>query len=85
MKDNINLSPEQLNALLNKVSGSTGASKNEIMEAMNSGNLEDLVMKTLKPSQANKLQSILKDKKAADELLSSPQARQLLKKLLGEK
>ena len=42
---------------------------------------EDYLMKQLKPEQSRKLQDILRDKTAIEQLLSTPQAQMLLKKL----
>lgn len=46
---------------------------------------EDYLMKQLKPEQSKKLQEILNDKTAIEQLLSTPQAQGLLKKLTEDK
>lgn len=45
---------------------------------------EDYLMQQLSPTQSEKLQAVLQDENAAKELLSTPQAQSLLKKLMGE-
>lgn len=45
---------------------------------------EDYLMQQLSPTQSQKLQEVLENEDAARELLSSPQAQSLLKKLMGD-
>lgn len=45
---------------------------------------EDFLMQKLNPAQSKKLQEIMKDKDAMSQFLSTPQARNLLKKLTEE-
>ena len=41
---------------------------------------QDYLMKQLKPDQSKRLQELLSDKTAMEQLLSTPQAQELLKK-----
>ncbi len=45
---------------------------------------EDYLMQQLSPTQSQKLKEVLENEDAARELLSSPQAQSLLKKLMGD-
>lgn len=45
---------------------------------------EDYLKEQLTPAQSEKLEKVLHDENAARELLSTPQAQSLLKKLMGE-
>lgn len=45
---------------------------------------EDFLMQKLNPAQSKKLQEIMKDKDTMSQFLSTPQARNLLKKLTEE-
>lgn len=45
---------------------------------------EDYLMQQLSPTQSEKLEEVLRDENAARELLSTPQAQSLLRKLMGE-
>ncbi len=45
---------------------------------------EDYLMQQLSPTQSKKLKEVLENEDAARELLSSPQAQSLLKKLMGD-
>lgn len=78
------IAPEKVEELIDLVSTKTGTSKESLKNYVQSGQLEKIV-NNLKPNQASKLQAILSDKKAAEELLSTPKAQQLLKKILQSK
>lgn len=57
---------------------------NEIVNGMknqrNKSEAQDFLMKKLNPDQSKKLQEVLSDRSAMEQLLSSPQAQELLKK-----
>jgi hypothetical protein len=46
---------------------------------------QDFLMKKLNSSQSKKLQEVMSDKDALAQLLSTPQAQDLLKKFMGDK
>ena len=46
---------------------------------------QDFLMKNLNPSQTKKLQEVMSDKNALAQMLSTPQAQELLKKFMGDK
>lgn len=46
---------------------------------------QDFLMKNLNPSQTKKLQEVMSDKNALTQMLSTPQAQELLKKFMGDK
>ncbi len=46
---------------------------------------QDFLMKSLNQSQTKKLQEIMNDRSALEQLLSTTQAQELLKKFLGDK
>ncbi len=60
----------------------------EIMEEMKKNkskkDAQDFLMEKMTPSQTNKLQEVLSDKDALQQLLSTPQAKDLLKKFLED-
>lgn len=58
---------------------------NELQKAVNSGNVNDFIDKCLTPEQSAKIKRVLSDKNAAEKLLQSPQARELMKKLSDKK
>lgn len=46
---------------------------------------QDFLMRNLNPSQTKKLQEVMSDKNALAQMLSTPQAQELLKKFMGDK
>ena len=54
----------------------------EIKQKGNKKEAEDYLMKQLSPTQSEKLQSVLQDENAMQNLLKTPQAQALLNKLL---
>lgn len=58
---------------------------NELQKAVSSGNVNDFIDKRLTPEQSAKIKIVLSDKNAAEKLLQSPQARELMKKLSDKK
>lgn len=59
-------------------------SNDKLKNAAKSGNIDE-VLKNLSPEQATILNKVLSDKKAAEEILSSPQAAAIMKALFGNK
>ena len=61
----------------------------EIVEKMknqkDNAEAQDFLMKKLNPSQTKKLQEVMSDKNALAQMLSTPQAQELLKKFMGDK
>ncbi len=70
--------------LLKSVSNKLGKSPEELKDASQSGNVENL-LSNLNPSDAQKIKKLLSDKDAANKILSTPQAQSLIKQLLGDK
>lgn len=60
------------------------ASNENLKNAAKSGNIDE-VLKNLTPDQASTLNKILSNKKATEEILSSPQAAAIMKALFGNK
>lgn len=83
-QNNNNDSNQQADELLKTISQRLGADPNQLKNAAQSGNIQDIIS-GLKPSDAEKIQRVLSDKDAASKLLSSDKAQQLLKKFLGDK
>ena len=77
MADNI-----QIEKLIKKLSERTGKSENEIMRAVQNADYGKLIG-GMDPVQSAKLQEVLGDERAAKQFLNSPQAKALLKRLMG--
>ncbi len=70
-----NFSPDQLFKLL---MNSKGASPDSNMA-------QDILQNKITPEQRQRVQNILQDKNALENLLKSPQAQELIKKMGGKK
>ncbi|MDF2567382.1 MAG: hypothetical protein K0R90_838 [Oscillospiraceae bacterium] len=79
-----NINPKQLDELLKMASKKMGTSPEQLKSQLESGNLKD-VLKNSNSKGSNKLNQVLSNPDIAEQLLKSPQARQLLKKLTEEK
>lgn len=75
---------KQLDNLLQKLSQRLGTDPQKLKESAQSGDMSK-TLGNLNPQDAEKVKKVLEDKDATNKLLSSPQAQQLIKKLLGEK
>jgi len=62
-----------------------GIDVNKMKEAANNGNLDDFINKNLSADATKQLKNVLSNKEAAEKLLSTPQAKELMKKLMGDK
>ena len=75
---------QSLDAMLKKASQKLGTDSEKLKSAASGGKIEDL-LKNLKTEEAKKVTNMLSDQKAVLKLLSTPKAKQLLKKLQGDK
>lgn len=73
-----------LEEMLKKASQKLGTKPEELKNVAKNGNINNL-LNNLGPEQSEKVKKILSDKKAASKLLSTPKAKELLKKFLGGK
>ena len=70
-----NFSPDQLLKLLMNSKGNTP----------DSSVAQDLLQNRISPEQRQRVENILRDKNALENLLKSPQAQELMRKLGGQK
>ena len=73
-----------LDEMLKKASKKLGTDPKNIKEAVSSKNINKL-LENLGEKESKKINNILSDKEATSKLLSTPKAKELLKKLLGDK
>lgn len=83
MSNNQNFSAEQLDVLFKAAAKSTGTDPQKLKKAVEEGNM-DGVLGSMRPSDSAKLKQILGNKAATEKLLSTPQAQQLLKKIMNK-
>ena len=78
----MNLSEEQMKKIMKNASKKAGVDVNQMKAAADKGKLDDFIGKNLSGEASQKLKSVLSDKGAAEKLLSTPEAKELLKNLL---
>ena len=73
---------EQIDQLIKKLSERMGTSEGEIRSAVEKSSYAKLLTK-LPADTARQMQDILSDEQKAKEFLSSPQAKAIIKKVMG--
>ena len=81
--DNLNLSREQIDTLLGVAAQRLGTSPEKLRNQLESGSLEDVMGALNNSGGSSKLTQLLSNPKAVEQLLNSPQARQLIGQILG--
>lgn len=72
----------ELQKLIATFANNTGANPEKLQQSVNSGNVDEL-MKNLNEKQAQQVQSVLNDPKKTQEILNSPAAQALIKRLMN--
>lgn len=72
----------ELNAMLASLSKQLGTTPQNLKKSAQNGQLDQMLQK-LNAKDTEKLQSVLQNPEAANQLLNSPQAQQLIKLLMG--
>lgn len=80
----MNFNDEQMKKIMKNASKKSGVDLNKIKAAADNGNLDDFIGKNLSPEASKKVKSVLSDKASAEKLLSTPEAKELLKKLMKD-
>ncbi len=75
---------KQIENILNSLAQKLGENPNEIKKNAQNGEVGNLLNK-MDSKQASKVQEILNDREKTEQLLNTPQAQALLKKLMGDK
>lgn len=75
---------KNLQSLLSKAAKQLGTSPEELKNSADKGDFSKL-LGNMNPEDAKMLQKVLNDKDAANKVLSTPQAQELLQQLMGKK
>ncbi|MCH5320368.1 MAG: hypothetical protein J1E36_01295 [Eubacterium sp.] len=75
----------ELNRLMKTAQQKTGVDMNKMKQAAENGKLDDFINKNLSSQATKQLKNVLTNKEAAEKLLSTPQAKELMKKLMEGK
>ena len=78
---NVNLTPDQLQALLQYASKRLCTTPENLARTVQSGGLEG-ISKNLSPNESAKLNSLLGNREQAQELLNSPEVQSFLQQIL---
>lgn len=84
MDMNRNLNEKQLNLLSKLAKQKTGLDVNEMKQSVENGSFDKFLNQNMDENAANQLKRVLTDKKAAEEMLNTPEAKELLRKLMGK-
>lgn len=79
----MNLNQNQINYLVKNASAKLGVSEQQLRQELQAGTF-DRLLATLPKNEAAKLTSALANPMTAQMVLSSPQAKELMKKLFGK-
>lgn len=74
---------KNINKLISNLSKQLGVSENQIKNAAQNGNVNDM-LKNADSNQTDKIKSVLSDPEKTKEILNSPQAQALIKLLGGD-
>lgn len=74
-----------MNKFMANAQKKTGIDINKMKQAAEGGNLDDFINRNLSADASKKLKNVLTDKSAAEKLLSTPEAKELMKKLMEGK
>ena len=74
---------KNINKLISSLSKQLGVSENQIKNAAQNGNVND-ILKNADSNQTDKIKSVLNDPEKTKEILNSPQAQALINLLGGD-
>lgn len=75
------MNSNEMNRIFKQAHKKTGIDINKLKQAGEQGKLDEFVNKNLSAKATAQLKNVLSDKEACEKLLSSPQAKELMKKL----
>lgn len=73
------------NSILKQAQKNSNIDLNKLKQAGEQGKLDDFINKNLSADASSQLKKILNDKQATEKLLSTPQAKELMKKFMEGK
>ncbi len=84
MENDLNFNQKQLDMLAKLAKQKTGMNVDEMKQSIVSGNLDQFISKNMDANAAAQLKKVLTDKQAAQQMLNTPEAQALLRKLSGK-
>ncbi|MGI5967650.1 MULTISPECIES: hypothetical protein [Anaerotruncus] len=83
MSNNLNLSQDQMDSLMQMAGKKMGTDPQKLKEQMQSGQM-DGILKNLNPNQQAQIQNLMNNPAAIEQLMNSPKVQMLLKGLMGK-
>lgn len=83
MQNDLNLSPDQMNALLGMASKKMGADPQRLKQQMESGQT-DALLSALPADKQAQISALLQNPKAIEQMMQNPLVKQLLKGLMNQ-
>lgn len=82
--NNLNVSGEQMNTLLNIASKKLGKTPEQLQAELDQGKMDELV-KNLDPKVAGQVNGLLKNPKALEAMMGNEKVKNMLENLMGKK
>ena len=79
------MNSNEINSILKQAQKNTKIDLNKLKQAGEQGKLNDFINQNLSPQASSQLKKVLNDKQATERLLSTPQAKELMKKFMEGK
>ena len=79
------MNSNEINSILKQAQKNTNIDLNKLKQAGEQGKLNDFINQNLSAQASSQLKKILGDKQATEKLLSTPQAKELMKKFMEGK
>ncbi|MGN1203021.1 MAG: hypothetical protein ACI4RF_06965 [Eubacterium sp.] len=79
------MNSRDLDKMMKNAQQKTGIDMQKMKQAADDGKLDDFINKNLSSDATKQLKNVLTNKEAAEKLLSTPQAKELMKKLMEGK
>ena len=83
LSNNLNLSQDQMDSLMQMAGKKMGTDPQKLKEQMQSGQM-DGILKNLNPNQQAQIQNLMNNPAAIEQLMNSPKVQMLLKGLMGK-
>lgn len=84
MGKDLNMNQSQLDMLSKMAKKKTGLDVGEMKQSIQNGTLNQFLDQKMDPAAASQLKQVLTDKGAAEKMLNTPEAKELMKKLFGK-
>ena len=83
LSNNLNLSQDQMDSLMQMAGKKMGTDPQKLKEQMQSGQMGG-ILKNLNPNQQAQIQNLMNNPAAIEQLMNSPKVQMLLKGLMGK-